>query len=198
MDFNGIDSTPIYHPPKHVGRYYCNRNDRYVLSVGRLDPKKRVDLLIESLVHCDRSIKVVIAGTGPEMKNLQKLSELNHLGDRVKFLGYVQDDELIELYANAGAVYFAPVDEDYGYITLEAFLSRKPIVTCTDSGAVLEFARHGQNAMVSAPSPEAIGISLDRLVQDPRISSEFGESGYRSVKDIGWDNVIDSLTKTIR
>ena len=59
---------------------------------------------------------------------------------RVRFLGEIDDDTLIELYANALAVVYPPFDEDFGYVTLEAFLSKKPVITTSDAG---EPARRG-------------------------------------------------------
>ena len=86
--------------------------------------------------------------------------------DRVVFAGAVAGDELIDLYAGALAVVYAPFDEDYGYVTLEAFLCAKPVITATDSGGTLEFVVDGQNGFVCAPEPAAIGAALARLAAD--------------------------------
>ena len=114
--------------------------------------------------------------------------------DRVEFLGFVPDDELIELYANSRAVYFAPVDEDYGYITLEAFLSEKPVITCNDSGGVLEFVEDGHSGFVVEPNSESLASSINKIWFDKKKSIDMGRSGYEIVKDINWDNVIKKLT----
>lgn len=196
--FNGIDSVPLYHPPKHVGKYRFGEYGDYIFSVGRLDPKKRVDLLIKALTYCDSGVQAYIGGRGPEMENLKKLAAALGVGDRVKFLGYVSDEDLLKLYAGAFAVYFAPLDEDYGYITLEALLSGKPVVTCVDSGGVLEFVGQEKGGLVSEASPEGIGENIDRLYRDKKKCGELGDLGYRKVKDISWDEVIDRLTQTIR
>lgn len=196
--FNNIDSIPLYHPPALIGKYRSNNYGNYILSVGRLDKMKRVDLLIKSLKHCDNSIQAVIAGKGPELENLKKLAKDLNLHDRVKFLGFVDDDTLIELYADAFAVFFAPVDEDYGYITLETFLSKKPIVTCLDSGGVLEFAENGKSALISDVDEIKIGEKINTLFNNKQMCKEMGQFGYERVKDISWDNVIEELTRTIR
>lgn len=196
--YNDIDSIPLYHPPMHVGKYKSTNYDNYILSVGRLDKKKRVDLLIKSLQFCDNSVQAIIAGRGPEQEKLEKLTRDLKLENRVKFLGFVNDDELIELYANAFAVYFAPVDEDYGYITLEALLSKKPIVTCMDSGGVLEFAEDEKSAFITNVDEAEIGNKINSLFNNKLKCKEMGQFGYEKVKNISWDNVIDKLTRTIK
>jgi len=195
--FNQMNGKVLYHPPKHYGKYYHENYGDYILSVGRLESVKRVDLLIKSLKYTDKKLRAVIAGQGPFLPHLKAITERNGLTDRVNFLGFVDDVELLKLYANARGVFFAPFDEDYGYITLEAFLSKVPVITTVDSGGVLEFVEDEKNGFVNKLDPEQIGKSMMRLLND-RLCREFGQSGFEKVKDINWDIVIDKLTETIR
>lgn len=196
--YNNIEAEALYHPPKHVGYYYTDRYDDYILSVGRLDVMKRVDLLIKSLQYCDNKIKAVIAGTGPQREELERLAVKLGVKDRVEFLGFVKDEDLLKLYANAFSIYFAPFDEDYGYITLEAFLSKKPVITCNDSGGVLEFVEDNKSGFVCETEAEKIGEKIQEIWIDKNLCTEFGNLGFEKVKDISWDNVIDKLTETLR
>lgn len=193
--FNGIMSEPLYHPPKHVGRYSCESYGDFILSVGRLDPKKRLDLLIQGMRFADKHIKCYIAGIGTAAytDELKLMTNKYDLGDRIKFLGLISDEELLELYSKCFCVYYAPLDEDYGYITLESFLSKKPIITAVDSGGVLEFAQHDKSAIVCEPTPEQIGGAINQLYSDKAKTREFGYNGYECVKDISWDNALDRL-----
>lgn len=195
--YNKIGSEVLYHPPKHVGLYYSNNFDNYILSVGRLDKLKRVDILIESLKSTNPNVKCIIAGQGPERENLQRLVAKLNLSDRVKFLGFVEDKQLLDLYANCLAVYFSPYDEDYGYITLEAFLSSKPVITLDDSGGVLEFVKDDISGYVCSNSSQ-ISMKIDYLFHNKEVAKKFGNIGCESVKHISWDHVIDRLTETIR
>ncbi|RED57639.1 glycosyltransferase family 4 protein [Cohnella lupini] len=195
--FNGISSEALYHPPKHVGSYYCDESDNFILSVGRLDKLKRIDILIKAMRHADKNVKCVIAGTGPERETLERLSVSLGLQDRVVFLGFVDDKQLLELYAKCMAVYFAPYDEDYGYVTLEAFLSKKPVITLSDSGGVLEFVKDGYSGLVLLSETEVAG-AISRLYHNRQLAQELGRNGYEAVKDFSWDHVIDRLTDTIR
>jgi glycosyltransferase involved in cell wall biosynthesis len=192
--YNGIEARPLYHPPRLAGRYTPGPHGDYILSVGRLDKLKRLDALLKALPHCAADVRCKIVGTGPEEESLRALAGKLKLGERVEFLGYVSDDQLLKAYAECGAVYFAPHDEDYGYITLEAFLSHKPVITAADSGGPLEFVKDGTNGLI-LPSlePELVAAALEGLIRDADRCVALGREGHASVKDIGWDRVIRTL-----
>lgn len=194
---NGIKSEPLYHPPSLVGRYFNADIGDYILSVGRLDPLKRIDLLIEAIARTKSKVKCIIAGKGPHEDTLRELAKSRGIIERVKFAGFVSDEELLKLYSNCLAVYYAPFDEDYGYVTLEAFLSKKPVITCKDSGGVLEFAENEVNSLITNPSPQEIAGAIDKLFYDHNKVIQFGLNGYERVKDISWENVISRLTETL-
>jgi glycosyltransferase involved in cell wall biosynthesis len=192
--YNHIDSAPLYHPPSLAGRYYCREYGDYVLSVGRLDKLKRVDLLLKALKYCDKKMKCKIAGTGPELESLKKMAEDLGISDRTQFLGYVSDDDLLKLYAECSLVFFAPRDEDYGYITLEAFLSKKPVITALDSGGPLEFVRDQKNGLIGDPADERKWAKgMEELFFDKTKCKNFGNNGYEKVKHISWDKVVRTL-----
>jgi glycosyltransferase involved in cell wall biosynthesis len=192
--FNGIASTPLYHPPKLHPRYHLEGYHDFILSVGRLDKLKRVDWLIRSLKTCPGTMRCVIAGSGPELPKLQELARDLGVAGRVDFLGFVDDQRLLELYARCFAVYFAPFDEDYGYVTLEAFFSRKPVITSADSGGTLEFVENERNGYVVDPLNEKLlADTITLLFNDRELCRRLGHNGLERVKDISWDRVIDGL-----
>jgi glycosyltransferase involved in cell wall biosynthesis len=193
--YNDLDATALYHPPRLAGRYKSLGYSDYLLSVGRLDTLKRVDLLLEAMPHVDSRIRCKIAGTGPEADALKALARNLEIGERVDFLGYVSDEELLRLYGECSAVFFAPRDEDYGYITLEAFLSQKPVITAFDSGGPLEFVRKGRNGVVLEDlEPHSVADVIEDLVMDKTRCEDWGKSGFESVRHIGWESVIEALT----
>ncbi len=107
----------------------------YVLSVGRLESVKRVDLIVRAMADVSPGVRLVVAGDGTQRGNVEAVAEQCGVKPRVDVS---RDRERrsarFELYKDALAVVYPPYDEDFGYVTLEAFLSRKPVVTCTDSG----------------------------------------------------------------
>lgn len=196
LKYNHLEASCLYQPPKNPEKFYSENYGDYILSVGRLDKLKRLDLLIQALKYCDSRIRAKIAGRGSEQQALMELAEREGVSERVEFLGFVAEEDIYSLYANAFSVFFAPRDEDYGFITLEAFLSKKPVVTCKDSGGVLEFVQDGESGCV-CESPETLGAAMERLWQDKEICRSMGEAGYEIVRPITWDAVIEALTCTL-
>jgi len=192
--FNGLDAEPLYHPPRLADRLHGGPAGDYVLSVGRLETVKRVDLAIRALAAAPRDLSLRIAGTGTQEAGLAALAVELEVADRVEFLGEVSDEDLVALYAGALGVIFPPYDEDYGYVTLEAFLSRKPVLTTTDAGGPNEFVRDGENGFVTEPDPAALGDALARLAADRRAAVAMGDAGCERARTITWAGVIERLT----
>src|SRR5215213_4330321 len=191
--FNGMHATPLYHPPNLAPRLVSGPYGDYVLSVGRIEAVKRVDLIIKAMASVDRPTRLVIAGDGTQRLNAERTAEETGVSDRITFLGSVGDDDLIGLYANALAVIYPPFDEDFGYVTLESFLARKPVVTCSDSGGPNEFVVDGVNGFVCAPEPDALAAALNRLSADRALAARMGDAGYDAARRITWDGVIERL-----
>ncbi len=197
--FCGLAATPLYPPPQQLGRY---RNDGYgdfLLCPGRLDRTKRPELALRALARSTSSARLKLTGEGPLRRDLERLAAELGLADRVDFLGFVSDEELLGLYAACRAAFYAPFDEDYGYVTVEAFLSQKPLITAADSGGPLEFVEEGVSGFVAAPEPEALADAIDRLFALPEARlREMGEQGRRLVAPITWEAVVDRLTELVR
>jgi glycosyltransferase involved in cell wall biosynthesis len=196
--FNHLDSTPLYPPPPHAGRYRFDALGDFLLFAGRLDRLKRVDLLIEALAHTPAAVRLKIAGRGPLEAALRELAETRGVSARVDFLGFVSDEDLLTLLATARAAVYTPVNEDYGYVTLEAFLSGKTLITTNDTGGVLEFAT-SESGFIAEPTAESLGAAMTRAWETPSVRlREMAEVGRQKVAPIQWDAVIDTLTETIR
>jgi glycosyltransferase involved in cell wall biosynthesis len=191
--FNGVPAEGLYHPPLIADRLRSGAYGDYVLVVGRLERVKRVDLAIRAMASAPRSISIVIAGDGSERAALERLAVECGVRDRMTIKGHVDGNDLVSLYAGALAVIYAPYDEDYGYVTLEAFLSSKPVVTCSDSGGTLEFVVDGENGFVCAPEPESIGAAIATLAADRPLAGRLGTAGLGRARQITWDGVVERL-----
>jgi glycosyltransferase involved in cell wall biosynthesis len=196
--FNGLDAETLYHPPRLADRIIGGPAQDYVLSVGRLETIKRHDLAIRAMALHQGPMRLVIVGTGTQQANLAALVEQLGLRDRVHLAGAVDDDTLIGLYAGARGVFFAPFDEDYGYVTLEAFLAHKPVLTARDSGGTLEFVQDGVNGWVCDPTPESVADAFAELTGKPARSAALGDAGYERARLITWDGVIERLVGVAR
>ena len=191
--YNGLAAEPLYHPPRLAPRLMAGPYGDYLLSVGRIEAVKRVDLIVEALAGTAPGVRLVVAGDGTQRAHVERLAESRGVADRVTFLGSVGDDQLVELYRGALAVVYPPYDEDFGYVTLEAFLARKPVVTCTDSGGPNEFVVDGENGLVCEPVAEAMGAAFAALAADRGRAAAMGAAGHAVASRITWDGVIEKL-----
>ncbi|KOP22919.1 hypothetical protein AMR41_28985 [Hapalosiphon sp. MRB220] len=198
-DYNGISNViPLYHPPKNSQRFYCGSFGDYIFYPSRLDQIKRQHLIIEAIAKMPEELKVVLAGSYDSNYGrllLEKLSQQG-LNDRVVILGPISEEEKVDLYAGCLAVYNGVYEEDYGYVTLEAFLSGKPVITHTDSGGPLEFVKHEINGYIIEPQPDAIRECLYFLAANKSLAKEMGVNAQKTIaeKNISWDYVIERLT----
>jgi glycosyltransferase involved in cell wall biosynthesis len=194
--YNGLIAEPLYHPPPLAGQLRSGPYGDYVLSVGRLEANKRVDLIVRSMASTDSSIRLIIVGEGPLRQALERTAEAAGVSQRVVFTGPIDAAALVDLYAGALAVVFPPFDEDYGYITLEGFLARRPVITTTDAGGPLEFVEEGRTGIVCEPAPAALGAAIARLAADRHLASSLGNAGYERAIAIKWDGVIERLVES--
>ena len=193
--FNNLDAGVLYPPPPLDGHYESGPYGDYLLGVGRLDRLKRVDLAIRALSHTRSPVRLRIVGTGPESEDLGRLVSELGLAARVDWLGSVSDRDLLDLYAQSLGIVYVPFDEDYGYVTVEAFKSAKPVVTVADAGGVLEFVGEGQTGFVgNAEDPASLASAFDRLYEDRALTARLGAAGLQRVAAVTWDHVISSLT----
>lgn len=194
--YNDLTAETLYPPAPLEPRYRTGPSGDYVMAAGRLDALKRFDRLVDAMARTTSQVRCKIAGSGPEAERLARQIDDAGLGDRVELLGWVEDDELIKLYADSLAVFYAPFDEDYGYATVEAFRSGKPVLTATDAGGVLEFVDDGETGFVCPPDESAsFARRIDQLFADRELARALGAAGRERVATITWDRVIARLTE---
>jgi len=193
--YNNIESEPLYHPPPLAGRLKTGEQGEYIFYPSRLEPQKRQDLLIEAMRLVRTPVKLILAGNSAEAKRYEDLIKTQGVSDRVTMRGFVTDDELVELYANSLGVCYLPFDEDYGYVTLEAMLSGKPVVVPGDGGGAAELVEHNSTGMIVESEPQAIADCLDSLYADRARARAMGERGLAKLisMNISWDKVVEKL-----
>jgi glycosyltransferase involved in cell wall biosynthesis len=187
----GLTAEVMPHPPQELS-YRCDGYGDFVLSVNRLDRAKRIDLLLEAAA-LDPSLRVVVTGEGPDRDRLESLAHERGLDGRAEFTGRVGAEELAALYGRCLAVYYAPVDEDFGMVPYEAFLSGKPVLTTTDAGGPLEIVADGRTGLVTAPEPAALARAAGRLREHPDEAQTLGTAGRELAERVTWDACVDTL-----
>lgn len=191
--FNGLASEPLPHPAPLWDALHAGPSGTTIFSALRLEGNKRPGLLVEALAQTESDTAMAIAGRGSLADELRDRADSLGVGHRLNLLGFVPDDALVEHFANALAVVYAPYDEDYGYVTLQAFRAGKPVITAADSGGVLEWVEDGVNGIVTDGSPVAIGAAIDRLAADPDFAAKLGRAGQELVADLEWEPVVAKL-----
>jgi glycosyltransferase involved in cell wall biosynthesis len=191
--YNGLRAETLYHPPRLAGSLRAGAYGDYVLTISRLEKVKRIDLAIDTFAHVPAPTRLLVAGDGSVRAELEAQIEARGLSSRVQLLGHVTDEQMIDVLAGARGLLFAPFQEDYGYVTLEAFLSRKPVVTASDSGGPLEFVHDGVNGFVREPRAEALAEAVSRLAANQGLAQRLGEAGYERARLITWEGVVERL-----
>ena len=185
--YNGLTSTPLPHPPPHFDRLHPGQSDGSLFTALRLERNKRPELLIDAMAEASSDLTLHIAGTGSLHDELAARIERHGLTGRVHLLGWTSDDEVVRRYEAARAVLYTPYDEDYGYVTLQAFAAGKPVVTASDAGAVLEWVTDGVNGLVADPTPKSLAAAIDRIATDDVLdaTARKGGEGARRVVVVG-------------
>jgi glycosyltransferase involved in cell wall biosynthesis len=187
----GIDAEVMPHPPQELP-YRTESYDDFVLSVGRLDRAKRHELLLDALA-ADKTLRCVIVGDGPDRDRLEEVARRHGLDGRARFTGRVDEEELAGLYARCLAVYYAPVDEDFGMVPYEAFLAEKPVVTTTDAGGPLEIVADRRTGLVCEPRPAALAEACSWLREHVDDAKAWGRAGKEIARRVSWDETIARL-----
>jgi glycosyltransferase involved in cell wall biosynthesis len=187
----GLEAEVMPHPPQELP-YRTESYDDFVLSVGRLDRAKRHELLLDALA-ADSSLQCVIVGDGPDRERLESVAQRHGLDGRARFAGRVGEQELADLYARCLAVYYAPVDEDFGMVPYEAFLSEKPVVTTTDAGGPLEVVADRRTGLVCEPRAVALAEACSWLRTHVDDAKEWGRAGKEVARRVSWDETIARL-----
>jgi glycosyltransferase involved in cell wall biosynthesis len=187
----GLVAEVLPHPAQELA-YRNDGHGDFVLSVNRLDRAKRIEMLLEAAAS-EPSLRVVIAGDGPDRARLEHLAHARGLDGRVRFAGRVPAAELADLYATCYATFYAPLDEDFGLGPYESFLSGKPVITTTDAGGPLEVVHDGSTGTVVDPEPSAVAQAAIWLRDHPDEAEAYGRAGNAIAGEVTWDRAIARL-----
>ena len=188
-----IASEPL-HPPPPQRAYRCDAYGDYIFAVSRLAPLKRMSLLIDALAQpAAHGVRCVIAGEGEEHTALQSAIDSKGLASRVSLIGRIDDAEMLRHLGHCRAVCFPPFDEDYGFVTVEAFASRKAVITCTDSGGPSELVVDNINGRVCAPRPDALASALAQIMEDRAGAERLGQTAHEHAARMTWSDAVRRL-----
>jgi glycosyltransferase involved in cell wall biosynthesis len=190
-----LRSTVLY-PPAPQRPYRAEAYGPAFLFVSRLDRLKRGDLAVRALAAPEGSgLELVMAGEGEERTALERLAAEIGVANRVTFTGRLTEEQLLDRLATCRAVIFPPLQEDYGFVTVEAFAARRPVLTCVDSGGPAELVEDTLSGFVCEPTPEAIARSMRRLADDPSLAERMGGAGFAAGSRLTWPDTVAKLVQ---
>lgn len=173
--------TEVIRPGIDSKKFRMGRKENFVLFVGRLAKQKGLDYLIEAAREL-QDIKFVIVGTGEEEDRLKSIASKN-----VKFLGFVSEKKLIDLYSKALIFCLPSIGETFGFVQLEAMASGCAIV----STMPLDY----EGVKVDICNTKQIKDAIHYLIDDPKIALKMGKKNRKIAKTYRWDNFIKRLLK---
>ncbi|MFA5171086.1 MAG: glycosyltransferase family 4 protein [Sulfuriferula sp.] len=198
--FNNVGSKVLYPPVIQPERFHNQHFNDEIVYICRIVHHKRQHLLIEALRHTRTNVKLRICGKSDSDAYTQELQELiaaSKLEDRVHFESkWIPEEEKIQILSECLAAAYLPLDEDsYGYPSLEASHSSKPILTTTDAGGVTELVKHGYNGLIAAPKPEALAEAMDQLFLNRANTQQMGLNAAQRIIElnISWPHVLEQL-----
>jgi glycosyltransferase involved in cell wall biosynthesis len=143
----GKESIVIY-PPCHVDKYQWLSQGDYYLSTARVEPYKRIQLLVEAFKRMPDK-KLVVASGGSQLESLQQLAKGY---DNIRFTGWCEQQQLQQLMGNCIATLYLPMDEDFGISPVESMAAGKPVIGVAEGG-VKETVHPGVSGLLCPADP---------------------------------------------
>jgi len=209
----GVDLSHFYPIPADEAKAFIGipPEDRMVLFVGRIEPLKGLDVLIEAMGRfCQHSqgeqkqLDLVIIGGEPdvsqqvmtaEMSRLQALREKYGIKDMVTFLGKRAQDTLPYYYSAAETVVVPSHYESFGMVALEAMACGTPVVASQVGGLAFLVQDGVTGYSVPVGDPEALCCRLMSLLSDPELRTKMGHQAAQFARRYAWELIADQITK---
>jgi phosphatidyl-myo-inositol alpha-mannosyltransferase len=187
--FNGIDLAMYDSVPNR-------HRENVIFFVGRHEPRKGLDVLIDAMALLPSDVTLWIASDGPETDALRART---HNDARIQWLGRISDEEKVDRLSRASA-FCAPSlrGESFGIVLIEAMASGVPVVS-TDIDGYRNVATDGVNALLVEPgNPQALATALVRVLTDTTLAQQFRENGLVRAREYSMDALADHYIELYR
>jgi glycosyltransferase involved in cell wall biosynthesis len=187
---HGVDNER-FHPD--AGPHPAPDSEKFtILYVGRLGPRKGVDLAIESFAELDcTDVELLIAGTGRHEDRLRDLTLRLGIADRVRFLGFVPSDELPALYVSSELFVLLSSYEGYGLVLLESMACGTPVVASRVGG--ITTVVDGSSGVLVSRDIESITNAIEKFIKRRDFYLESVSAAQTRARDLDWDEVVDKV-----
>lgn len=187
----GVDAHVVF-PPVDIKAFKWQSQGDYYLSLGRLEPNKRVDRVVKAFMKMPEK-KLVVASGGSQLETLLKLTKG---APNITFVGWSSDKQLIYLIANAIACIYIPLDEDFGMSAIEAMAAGKPVIGVAEGG-MLETVLDGQTGILLPPNPDTEQIVVAVLNMTARMALSMRECCEQHAKGFAEDRFLEQINSFV-
>lgn len=185
---------------------FNKKNNKIILSVGRLVPRKnftKLICLIPEVLKTHPHIIYLIVGNGPEEKNLQKIIDKNNLHNSIKILTNINNSDLPYYYSLCDIFVLIPVElaneiEGFGMVYLEAGLHQKPVIASKSGGVADAVIDQKSGLIIDADSDKEIKEAIIKLLDQPNLRKNFGHFAKINIlKQFQWSEQTKILIKSL-
>jgi glycosyltransferase involved in cell wall biosynthesis len=189
---NGVDPS-LFHPGAKQTRFDLPQD--YVLFVGTLEPRKNLGRLLQAWNEVKDEFEkmwlMIVGVSGNVFKTIRVADDV----ERVRFLGYVDDETLAGLYANASLFVLPSQNEGFGLPALEAMASGTPVLI-SDGGALPEVV--GEAGMKYCLSePYGLKNALKECLRNTQLRAESKEKGLERAKKFSWQATAEIVWRSL-
>jgi glycosyltransferase involved in cell wall biosynthesis len=159
------------------------KNKGDILFVGRLAPVKGIEYLVRAMKNIDANLNIV--GKGPLKNKIEKMIRKNNLESKINLLGFVSDDELIDLYNKADIFVLPSIyrGEGFGYVLLEAMISKTACISTELGTGTSYINQNGKTGFVVPPKDsEALAEKINILIYNDHKLEKFKLNAFKRVK----------------
>ena len=189
---NGVDQcmfTPLARQEKY------DLPSHYILFVGSIEPRKNITALLKAwnkIKDDFRDIWLIIVGSGGAVFNPVNFSKMI---ERVRFLNYVEDENLPGLYAGATLFVLPSFDEGFGLPVLEAMACGTPVIV-SDGGALPE-VNSNAGLIFSLSKPDNLSTVMNQCLSDQKLRQSMKEKGLARAKLFSWQRTAELVWNTL-
>jgi glycosyltransferase involved in cell wall biosynthesis len=199
---NGVnlDEFAVLPPRGSFRRAWAIGDAPLIVFVGKITPRKGVDVLLRALARLPAEVQLVVAGNFmmPEQPIRAIVEEL-HLHDRVHFPGLLVGDDRNAAYVDADVVAYPSTDEIFGLVAAEALMCRTPVVVCDDSGCGELVRAADGGRLVPYGDAAALADALRALLDDGVERRRCAAAGRQWVEQhLGWDRIAEETRDLYR
>lgn len=197
--YNGIESTILNPPLQDYEKYNCKEYGDYIYYPSRITGFKRQLLAVQAMKYVKSKVRLQISGKCDQpgyFEEIQKEIKKHNLTNVKIENRWISDEEKRTIMSSSLAVLYIPYKEDScGFVTMEGFYSKKPVISCTDSGGTVEFIDEGKTGFFVEPDPKQLAVVMDKLYFDKEMTKQMGKAAYEEIikRDITWDKTIRRL-----